>query len=136
MKRLIAKNSNPNEIIQLLKVTEGKEYPIQKDFNGDFIFDDNHAANYLKDMNLPLVFHPPVLSDSVKDKNLKVAALSNGLHIFETEGESTLTNCVKANVTEEVVQSLVVFLQMKGVSAINAHVNGEEYMLKLEKWED
>lgn len=62
---------------------------------------------------------------------MKVVALSNGIHIFETEGQSTITDCLKPHVTAEVLTSVVMYGRMNQQTEFEVDIQGKTYELTL-----
>lgn len=68
-------------------------------------------------------------------KNLRVVALSNGIHVFESDGVSTITNCIQRDVTLDVFASVLTFMRMKKSDKVEFETDGKKYILKLEEIE-
>lgn len=94
-----------------------------------------HTGEKVLDFESAKVFVDSNSQKENKKKDLRVVALSNGIHIFEAEGSSTITNCVQRDVTPDVFASVLNFMRMKNVDRAELKTEGKTYHLKLEEVE-
>lgn len=112
-------------------VTRSKAYPIHVDAQGSYILDDQNSEFLLREHEWTDFY----LLEHDVPQELVIQGLTNGVSIFEKEGETMMGNVVKKNVTDEVVKALINFMVSTEAEAVRTEMWGSGYTLRLEKEE-
>jgi len=74
------------------------------------------------------------MTETYNPQQLKIAAVSNGIHIFEADGE-WLGDVVAKHVTEDACNSVASFLVMNNGKSLKVTVSGKTYELSINEEE-
>lgn len=67
---------------------------------------------------------------------MKIAGLSNGVHIFsEEKGSTNLGDCLKENVTNESCVAIMTVMEINEIDKIRFYKDGKAYQFSLSKVE-